>query len=123
MLDKFKTFVEELNTTNSNNDKVSIIKKIKDDSDIKKLLFYTYNPFYQFNLTSKNCVKYKSKLPKLVQVGYTLFDLLDGKTEEAGWAECVFAGTCDGGGGNECRVNSMESAEVITGVPDWGRRE
>jgi len=77
MLDKFKTFVEELNTTNSNNDKVSIIKNIKDDSDIKKLLFYTYNPFYQFNLTSKNCIKYKSKLPKLVQVGYTLFDLLD----------------------------------------------
>jgi len=60
MLDKFKTFVEELNTTNSNNDKVGVIKNIKDDSDIKKLLFYTYNPFYQFNVTSKNCIKNKN---------------------------------------------------------------
>jgi DNA ligase-1 len=60
MLEKLKKLIGELNTTNSNNDKVNVLRKYVDDDDIKTILFYTYNPFYQFNVTSKNCIKNKN---------------------------------------------------------------
>lgn len=77
LLDKLDKLVNELNSSNSNKDKESKLREYRNDEEIKRILFYTYNPFYQFNITSKNCIKNRSKLPVLVQVGYTLFDLLD----------------------------------------------
>ena len=77
MLDKLQKLINELNSSNSNNDKEKILRNYRSDDDIKRILFYTYNPFYQFNITSKNCIKNKKKLPILIQVGYTFFNLLD----------------------------------------------
>lgn len=77
MLDKLQNLVNELNSTNSNNDKENTLRRYSDDMEIKRILFYVYNPFYQFNVTSSNCIKNRDKLPTLIQVGYTIFNLLD----------------------------------------------
>ena len=50
-------FVKKLNNTNSKNEKIEIIKSYKDNEFITKVLYYTYNPFLKYNVTSKNCKK------------------------------------------------------------------
>ena len=77
MLEKLKTLIQELNSTNSNNDKVDVLKKYVDDEEIRLILFYTYNPFYQFNVTSKNCIKHSDiSSPENYLFG-GIIDLLD----------------------------------------------
>ena len=77
MLEKLKTLIQELNSTNSNNDKVDVLKKYVDDEEIRLILFYTYNPFYQFNVTSKNCIKHSDiSSPENYLFG-SIIDLLD----------------------------------------------
>ena len=74
MLNRLQELVDNLNTTNSNKDKENTLRKYRNDEEIKRILYFTYNPFYQFYVTSKNCIKNKNLCtPK---VG-TLFDLLD----------------------------------------------
>ena len=52
-------FIEEMRATSSALDKVDIIK---DSSPfIHKVLEYTYNPYKQYNVTSKTCIKNKTK--------------------------------------------------------------
>jgi DNA ligase-1 len=46
--------VDQLNTTNSMNDKKDILKQYPQCKDI---LLYTYNPFWKYGVTSKNCLK------------------------------------------------------------------
>ena len=51
-----KDILNELNESNSSNYKLDILKKYKDDSELKKLLELTYNRNkYNFNV-SKNCI-------------------------------------------------------------------
>ena len=70
--------VDELNSTNSINDKKVILEKYKHDEFIKKVLYYTYNPFFQYYVTPDNLEKnYDLDLGTL----YTfngLFEMLDG---------------------------------------------
>jgi DNA ligase-1 len=73
--EQLQQFVNELNSTNSSTDKVNVIKKHKTNEFIKKILFYVYNPYYQFNVTSKNCIKIGDK-SNLVSA-YDIFELLD----------------------------------------------
>jgi len=54
MLADLQNMVNELNTTNSSNEKKEILAKYP---QCKELLFYVYNPFYQFHVTSKNIKK------------------------------------------------------------------
>jgi hypothetical protein len=49
--------VDELNSTNSTNDKKVILEKYKNDEFIKKVLYYTYNPFYQYYVTQTTLEK------------------------------------------------------------------
>jgi DNA ligase-1 len=77
MLEKLKTLIEELNSTNSNNDKVDVLKKYVDDEEIRLILFYTYNPFYQFNVTSKNCIKHSDISSPETYLFGGIIDLLD----------------------------------------------
>ena len=50
-------FVEESNSTNSNTDKLNVLKKYGYHEDVAKALHYTYNTFKQFGVTSANCKK------------------------------------------------------------------
>jgi len=53
-LESLDNLISELKMTNSNNDKKNILTRF---SQCKKLLYYVYNPLWQFNTTSKNCKK------------------------------------------------------------------
>lgn len=54
MLEDLNNLVEELNQSNSNNDKKEVLEKYPQCQD---LLYYIYSPFTQFNVTSKNLKK------------------------------------------------------------------
>lgn len=46
-----------LSQTTSNNDKVTILKLYRHNDEVKKLLFYMYNPYYQYFISHANCTK------------------------------------------------------------------
>lgn len=72
-----RTVVDELNSTNSINDKKDILSKYKDNEFIKKVLFYTYNPTFQYYVTPENLEKnYEDDLGTLYQFN-DLFEMLD----------------------------------------------
>ena len=72
-LKRIQDFVTRLKSTNATNNKIDIIKEYKEDHDIKEVLKYTYSPFKQYHVTSKNCKKNSD----LTKYGYTnLFCLL-----------------------------------------------
>ena len=50
-------FIEESNSTNSNTDKLNVLKKYGQYEVVAKALHYTYNTFKQFGVTSANCKK------------------------------------------------------------------
>ena len=67
-------FVEQSNSTNSNTDKLNVLKTYTQYDSVKKALVYTYDTFKQYGVTSKNCKKHSD----LIKWGYTdLFKLLD----------------------------------------------
>jgi len=69
-------FIEELKNTTSIKNKQSIIKKYIVDDFIRKVLFYTYNSFKQYYVTSDNCKKLLDR--NIEGKKYTsVFDLLD----------------------------------------------
>jgi DNA ligase-1 len=69
--------VGELNATNSTNDKKLILEKYKSNEFIKKVLYYTYNPFYQYYVTPENLEKnYEDDLGTLYEF-MDLFEMLD----------------------------------------------
>ena len=66
-LKRIQDFVTRLKSTNSTNDKIDIIKEYGEDQVIKEVLKYTYSPFKQYHVTSKNCKKNSD----LTKYGYT----------------------------------------------------
>ena len=54
---ELQAFVNNLNSTNSKNDKIEIIKSYKNHEFITKVLHYTYNPYFKFYVSSANCKK------------------------------------------------------------------
>ena len=50
-------FIEESNSTNSNTDKLNVLKKYGQHEVVAKALYYTYNTFKQYGITSANCKK------------------------------------------------------------------
>jgi len=73
-LDQIQEFVEAQNSSNSNTDKLNVLKQYADNENVRKALEYTYNTFKQFGVTSANCKKRND----LIKYGYTdLFKLLD----------------------------------------------
>ena len=72
-----RTVVDELNSTNGINDKKDILSKYKDNEFIKKVLFYTYNPTFQYYVTPDNLEKnYNDDLGTLHSF-LDLFEMLD----------------------------------------------
>ena len=73
-LQDIQNFVTESNQTNSNTDKLNILKEYADNESVCMALNYTYNTFKQYGVTSENC----KKNSKLISYGYTdLSKLLD----------------------------------------------
>jgi len=58
ILNQVKKLVDELKATSSSLEKKEILKKyLVNDEDLKNIVYYTYNPFYQFYITSDVCEK------------------------------------------------------------------
>lgn len=73
-LQDIQNFVTESNETNSNTDKLNILKKYAYNESVCKALNYTYNTFKQYGVSSENC----KKNSKLISYGYKdLSKLLD----------------------------------------------
>lgn len=73
-LDEIQEFIDAQNSTNSNTDKLNVLKQYADNESVKKALEYTYNTFKQYGVTSANC----KKLSHLASYGYSsLFDILN----------------------------------------------
>lgn len=75
--DLLRKVVDELNLSNSSNDKKDILIKYKDNIFIKKVLFYTYNPFFQYYVTPKNLEKNYDEDLGLLYCFDDLFEMLD----------------------------------------------
>ena len=58
-LKEIQNFVDRLKSTNSNNDKINIIKEYKDNKVVCDILEYVYSPFKQYHTTSTNLKKLK----------------------------------------------------------------
>ena len=56
---KLSKVVSELKADSSTISKVETMKRHLSDDFVKKVFFYTYNPLYQFHVTSSNCKKKK----------------------------------------------------------------
>ena len=72
-MEELRLFIDEMQATSSSLDKVKILKK--QSNYIQGILEYTYNPYKQYNVTSKTCVKNKDIIS--AYFGKTIFDLLD----------------------------------------------
>lgn len=74
LLDRVQAFVDASNSTNSNTDKLNVIKEFSQDVEVMKMLRYVYHPTKQFYVTSDNC----KKRSELISYGYKdIFTLLD----------------------------------------------
>ena len=73
-----RDIVNELNSTNSTNEKKDILAKHRDNSFLKQILFYTYNPFFQYFVTPTSLEKrYNDDLGKTNKKYLDIFELLD----------------------------------------------
>jgi len=79
-MEELRQFVNQMQATSSSLDKVEILKK--QSEFIQKVLEYTYNPYKQYNVTSKTCKK-KSDLCDPNLIHDTIFELLDDLTNRA----------------------------------------
>lgn len=76
MLDRLTSFITASNSSNSNNHKLQTLEYYSDDVEVKKALRYTYDPYKQYYVTSKNCKK-RADLIDDDCLFDNLFDLLD----------------------------------------------
>ena len=76
--------IKELANTSSSNNKKQILKAAlegKDAKFLKKVLLYTYNPYYKYYVSSANCKKHKDLITNIY--GGNLFMLLDALRERS----------------------------------------
>ena len=82
-LNYLQSFLEEMQSSSSGNHKIATLKKYADNSEenedrefLQKVFFYTYNPYYKYNVTPKNCRKNSDLLGHRFTYG-SIFTLLD----------------------------------------------
>ena len=71
------SIVNELKATTKTNEKIAILTKNKDNELLQKVLFYTYNPNYQFGLSEKKIRQLIDNKKSFIQTSITGFELLD----------------------------------------------
>ena len=76
ILNRIQELVDRLQTNSSSNIKKEFLQEYFHDSDLKKLMMYIHNPFYQFHVTSENCKKLNTLL-SLTEKEFDIFELLD----------------------------------------------
>jgi len=76
-LEKLQAFVNEMKNTSSLLKKKEIIKKYENDAFITKVLHYVYNPYKQFHVTSKTCIKNSHLVTGAQRFPGSVFELLD----------------------------------------------
>lgn len=69
--------INELKATTKTNEKLSILTKNKDNELLQKVLFYTYNPNYQFGLSEKKIRQIINNKKSFIQTDIEGFELLD----------------------------------------------
>ena len=81
--DYLQSFSNEMNDSSSGNHKIATIKKYADNSEenddrefLQNIFYYTYNPYFKYNVTSKNCKKNSDLLGHPNTYG-SIFTLLD----------------------------------------------
>lgn len=75
---ELRTMVDDLNSTNSINDKKAILDKYKNNEFLKRVLYYTYSPFIQYYVTPDNLEKrYNDDLCTTTKMYTDLFTLLN----------------------------------------------
>ena len=73
---ELREFVNEMNSSNSTNHKVDILTKYQYHPFIKRILFYTYHPYWNFGVTSAN-LKKREDLIAPMEVYDDFFMMLD----------------------------------------------
>lgn len=73
---ELREFVNEMNSSNSTNHKVDVLTKYQYHEFIKRILFYTYHPYWNFGMTSAN-LKKRADLIAPSEVYDDLFLMLD----------------------------------------------
>jgi DNA ligase-1 len=71
-----RSFVNEMNASNSTNHKVDVLTKYQHEPFIKQALLYTYHPYWNFGVTSAN-LKKRQDLVSPTDAYSDLFHLLD----------------------------------------------
>ncbi|HRT02830.1 MAG TPA: hypothetical protein P5513_02700, partial [Candidatus Diapherotrites archaeon] len=69
--------IEAIRKTQSTNAKLELLKKNKDNEILKKILYYTYNPFYKYYIRNISGITFSDSS---VENGYDfedMFKLLD----------------------------------------------
>ena len=70
-----REFVDKMNSSNSTTYKVEILTEYRDHPFIKRVLQYTYHPYFNFNVSSQNL---KKREDLIAELGHDdLFNLLD----------------------------------------------
>jgi len=72
-MEELRSFINQMQATSSSLDKVKILKQ--QSEFIQKVIEYTYNPFKQYHVTSKTCIKNSDLCGH--GLALDLFDLLD----------------------------------------------
>ena len=70
------TFLEEMRSTTSNNQKLEILKKYHPNEFLSKVFHYTYNPFFKYGVHKRNILK-KPELEQPIYEAVDMFYLLD----------------------------------------------
>ena len=76
-LDQLQQFINQSNSSNSNTHKLDTIKVFSDNEDIKRGFVYTYDPYKQYYVTSKTCIKRNDLVSSLDTTSRNLYDILD----------------------------------------------
>lgn len=69
--------IRELQSTTKTNEKISILKKNEDNELLKKVLFYTYNPFMKYKMSEKVLEKFEDDFITNGMNWESIFDLLE----------------------------------------------
>lgn len=72
-----RKMVDELNSTNSSNSKKDILIKYKNDEFIRNVLYYTYNPMFQYYVTPDTLEKNYTEDLGVLYCFNDLFEMLD----------------------------------------------
>lgn len=77
MLNRLQQFVDRSNASNSNTDKLNVLRDYTTDQEVLAALRYTYDPFKQYHVTSKNLKKRSDLVSPIGNQYGSILTLLD----------------------------------------------